>query len=89
MNKFQFAASVIKASPLARLTDRAFIVPIGFSLLVWYAALSGQTSFDQAIEFTKWAIGPYVVAEKAKDALVAFGALQGTKQESPDETTTN
>jgi len=77
MNKFDFAADVIKASPLARLTDRAFLMPVIFVCLVWIAALSNKTSIDKAIDFTKWIIVTFIGAEKGKDALTSWAALVG------------
>lgn len=82
MNKFDFAASVIKASPLARLTDRAFAVPVFFVCVVWIAALSSKTSFDQAIDFTKYVLGTFILAEKGKDAITSYGALTGGTAQS-------
>ncbi len=82
MNKFDFAANVIKASPLARLTDRAFLAPLVFVCIVWLAALNNKTSFDRAIDFTQWVLSAFIVAEKSKDAITAYGAMTGGTPQS-------
>lgn len=82
MNKFDFAAGVIKASPLARLTDRAFLAPLVFVCVVWIAAIQSKTTFDRAIDFTQWVLSAFIFAEKGKDAITSYGALTGGTPQS-------
>ena len=84
MKTNDLALSLIRAPLTARLFDRAFIVPVLFCCAVWVAAIAEKTSFDRAIEFSQWVLATFIGAEKAKDAVVGFGALKWQSQQETE-----
>jgi hypothetical protein len=77
-NKFDFATSMIRASPLQRLTDRSFVLTV---LTACYAAYLHQTKTidgQQFMSLLQWTVGPWIAAEKFKDAYLGGSAIKSS-----------
>lgn len=77
MNKLDLAASLIRPSLFAKLTDRAWFIPVLFAALILLAAFMGRMPFGDAVNAILVLVGGPAAAEKLKDAYIGGSAVRG------------
>ncbi|HEX9996517.1 MAG TPA: hypothetical protein VGB45_05180 [Abditibacterium sp.] len=80
MNKFDFALSLIRAPWAKRLTDRSFLLAIGATIIGAALYQDKAISGTEFVQLLSWTLGPWIVANQAKDAYLGGAAINATPE---------
>lgn len=76
MNRFEFATTLIRAPWARRIADRSFLLALGAAILGVYLQQHGAITGSELVNLLSWTVGPWIVAEKGKDAFLGGAAIK-------------
>ena len=82
MTQSQLALSLIRPSLSAKLTDRAWFIPVLFAAFILLAAFLGRVDFTSALNAIIVLVGGPAAAEKLKDAYIGGSAVRSDVPQS-------
>lgn len=85
MNKYDFALSLIRAPWAKRLTDRSFLLAIGATIIGAALFQDKAISGTEFVQLLGWTLGPWIVANQAKDAYLGGSAINAAPDDKPND----